>query len=74
MRTLQELEGRDSQQDNRFKFFLLSFLDSDALARAHKEWMHSESQRSVLSPQLPCRTSCCARHTWLTNSTQEYGV
>jgi len=45
MRTLQELEDCDSVQDDRFKFFLLSFLDSDALARAHKEWMHSESQR-----------------------------
>eukprot|EP00039_Didymoeca_costata_P014301 m.229604 g.229604 ORF g.229604 m.229604 type:complete len:1082 (+) comp15990_c1_seq2:1274-4519(+) len=45
MRTLSELMDYDTQEDNRFKFFLLSFLDPHALARAHKEWQHMESQR-----------------------------
>jgi hypothetical protein len=45
MRTLDEMVSYDSAADNRFKFFLLSFLDVNALARAHKEWQHPESKR-----------------------------
>ena len=45
MRTLEELSGKESKKENQFKFFLVSQLDGDALARAFKKWPHPECRR-----------------------------
>eukprot|EP00040_Diaphanoeca_grandis_P032775 m.199425 g.199425 ORF g.199425 m.199425 type:complete len:1059 (-) comp32733_c2_seq1:42-3218(-) len=45
MRTLEELASKETKQENRFKFFLVSQLDGDALARAFKKWPHPECRR-----------------------------
>eukprot|EP00041_Stephanoeca_diplocostata_P029813 m.888272 g.888272 ORF g.888272 m.888272 type:complete len:1078 (+) comp23637_c0_seq1:129-3362(+) len=47
MRTLDELYDRSSRADERFKHFLVSQLEDDAMARALKRWPHPESQRSL---------------------------
>jgi hypothetical protein len=44
-RTLDQLSEHTSPDDNRFKYFLVSQLNGDALARGLKQWPHPDSQR-----------------------------
>lgn len=44
-RTLDQLSAKTSPADNRFKHFLVSQLNGDALARGLKQWPHPESMR-----------------------------
>lgn len=53
MRTLDEMYDDCSRADERFKHFLVSQLEGDAMARALKRWPHPESQRLVAALPTP---------------------